>query len=184
MKHYNILLILLFYVFVFCLAANSAQAVATGKDSQTSKGAARSSGPIHIKSDLMEANDQAGVVVFTGSVVATQDDLTINSDRMEVFYSKQEDKAATDDGAKRSIDRIVAIGHVHIVKGARTATAEKAVYEKPAEKIVLTGSAQVVEGQNRVKGDVITMFVNESRSVVQGTGKDRVEAVVFPSENK
>ncbi len=177
MKHFNILLILLFCVFSFCLDLNSVQA-------ETSKGAARSAGPIHIKSDLMEANDQAGVVVFTGSVVATQDDLTINSDRMEVVYSKQGNKTAADDASRRSIDRIIAIGHVHITKGTRIATAEKAVYEKPTEKIILTGSAQVMEGQNRVKGDVITMFVNESRSIVQGTGKDRVEAVVFPSENK
>lgn len=184
MKHYNMLLILLFCVFNFCLVLNLAQAADTRQDAQTSKGVARSAGPIHIKSDLMEANDQTGLVVFTGSVVATQDDMTINSDRMEVFYSKQGNRAVTDDAAKRSIDRIVAIGHVHITKGTRIATAEKAVYEKPAEKIVLTGSAQVMEGQNRVKGDMITMFVNESRSVVQGTGKDRVEAVVFPSETK
>lgn len=184
MKHSNILLILLFFVFSFCLGLNSVQAVATIQDSQTSKGATKPGGPIHIKSDLMEANDQAGVVVFTGSVVATQDDLTINSDRMEVVYSKQGNKTAADDVARRSIDRIVAIGHVHIVKGTRTAIAEKAVYEKNTEKIILNGSAQVTEGQNRVKGDMITMFMNESRSVVQGTGKERVEAVVFPSENK
>lgn len=183
MKNYN-LLIVCCCLLLFMGYMNMAHAADVKQDIPPSKGVSKSSGPIHIKSDLMEANDQAGVVVFTGSVVATQDDLTINSDKMEVFYSKQSSKAPSDDNAKRSIDRIVASGHVHILKGTRTATAEKAIYEKPAEKIILTGSAQVIEGQNRVKGDTITMFVNENRSVVQGTGKDRVEAVVFPSEAK
>lgn len=143
---------------------------------------AQDKGAIHIKSDLMEVLDQKGTVVFTGHVVATRDDIIIDSDRLEVFYSKQEQSAKTAQDGKKAIDRIVATGHVRITKDGKVATGEKAIYEKQAEKITLIGAAQVWEGLNRVKGDTITMFLNENRSVVQGGGKEKVEAVVYPSE--
>jgi lipopolysaccharide export system protein LptA len=140
-------------------------------------------GAIHIKSDLMEVLDQKGTVVFTGHVVATRDDMVIDADRLEVFYSKQEQQPAksAQDG-KKAIDRIVATGHVRVTKGSKVATGERAIYEKQAEKITLVGSAQVWDGPNRVKGETITMFLNENRSIVQGGGKEKVEAVVYPSE--
>ena len=161
----------------------SSQAVAAngGHDMQN----ASDKGAIHIKSDLMEVLDQKGTVVFTGHVVATRDDMVIDADRLEVFYSKREQqqtKTAQAQDDKKSIDRIVATGHVRVTKGGKVATGEKAIYEKQAEKITLVGSAQVWDGPNRVKGETITMFLNENRSIVQGGGKEKVEAVVYPSE--
>lgn len=148
-------------------------------------------GAIQIKSDAMESKDQEGVVIFTGSVVARQDDLTIDTDRLEVFYQKQahtnnaQNTQDTQNGtANRSIDKVVAIGHVRITKGTRVATGEKAVYEKAAEKITISGSAQVWEGQSRVKGETIIFYVNEDRSVVQSSGHTKVEAVVMPTTTK
>ncbi|MGC9021997.1 MAG: lipopolysaccharide transport periplasmic protein LptA [Dissulfurimicrobium sp.] len=142
----------------------------------------RDKGAIHIKSDLMEVMDQKGTAVFTGHVVATKDDMVIDCDKLEVFYSKQEQPSKASQEGKKAIDKIVATGHVRITKGGKVATGEKAVYEKQAEKITLSDSAQVWEGPNRVKGNVITLFLNENRSVVQGGGKEKVEAVVYPSE--
>lgn len=140
-------------------------------------------GAIQIKSDAMESKDQEGVVIFTGSVVARQDDLTIDADRLEVFYQKQAHTSnAQDETAKRAIDKVVATGHVRITKGTRVATGEKAVYEKAAEKITISGSAQVWEGQSRVKGETIIFYVNEERSVVQSSGHTKVEAVVVPTK--
>lgn len=164
---------------LFALFLSQAGAANDGHDASnvTDKGA------IHIKSDLMEVLDQKGTVVFTGHVVATRDDMIIDADRLEVFYSKQEQHAPkADQTGNKAIDRIVATGHVRITKGGKVATGEKAIYEKQAEKITLVGSAQVWDGPNRVKGDTITMFLNENRSVVQGGGKGKVEAVVYPSE--
>ncbi|GEM_PF-5442638 len=139
-------------------------------------------GAIQIKSDVMEAKDQDGVVVFTGNVIARQDDLTIDTDRLDVFYQKQaKNNKADNEAGKRAIDKIVATGHVRITKAARVATGEKAVYEKHTEKITISGSAQVWEGQNRIKGETIIFYVNEERSVVQSNGRTKVEAVVIPS---
>ncbi len=141
----------------------------------------RDPGAIHISSESMEAMDQSGKVVFTGNVVATQDDLTIHSDRLDVHYVKAGENVKGEEGG-RSVEKMVATGHVRITKGARTATGEKAVYDRRAETVTISGAAQVWEGRNRVSGDVIILYMNEDRSVVQSGSKGKVEAVVYPDE--
>ncbi len=136
---------------------------------------------IHISSDHMEASEKAGTVVFTGHVVAKKGDLTIHADRLEVFYEKK--KATTGDKKRKKVlQRIVATGHVKVVQAGRVGTGAKAVYDKRHEKIILLGSAQVTQGPNRVSGDRITLFLNEDRSVVEGSKHEKVEAIVYPSE--
>ncbi len=134
--------------------------------------------PINIESDLMEAMDKSGIVVFTGHVKATRGDLTIHSDKLDVFYEKRKQGGET----KKAVKKIVATGHVRIIQGERVGTGEQAIYDKPAEKITITGAAQVLEGPNRVSGERIIFFINEDRSVVEGSSETKVEAVVYPSE--
>ncbi|PXF56766.1 MAG: lipopolysaccharide transport periplasmic protein LptA [Deltaproteobacteria bacterium] len=134
--------------------------------------------PINIESDLMESMDKSGIVVFTGHVKATRGDLTIHSDKLEVFYEKRKQGGET----KKSVKKIVATGHVRIIQGERVGTGEQAIYDKPAEKITITGAAQVLEGPNRVSGERIIFFINEDRSVVEGSSETKVEAVVYPAE--
>jgi lipopolysaccharide export system protein LptA len=134
--------------------------------------------PINIESDLMEAVDKSGIAVFTGHVKATKGDLTIHSDKLEVFYEKRKQRGET----KKTVKKIVATGHVYITQGERVGIGEQAIYDKPAERITITGAAQVLEGPNRVSGERIIFFINEDRSVVEGSNKTKVEAVVYPAE--
>jgi lipopolysaccharide export system protein LptA len=143
---------------------------------------AQKNGAIHIESDSMEAMDQTGKIVFKGNVAATRDDLTINSDILDVIYSKAPGAVKENDTTKRAVKTLVARGHVRITIGKRMATGEKAVYDKKAEIITISGSAQAWDGPNRIKGETIIMFVNEDRSIVKGSAKEKVEAVVYPNE--
>ncbi len=143
---------------------------------ETVKSKSKPSQAIRITSDKMEANDEKGTVVFSGNVVAKKGNLTIYSDRLEVFYIQ---KKTADNKKRRSLKKIVVRGHVKIVQGRRKATANEAIYYKPQEKIVLLKNAQVWDGQNSIKGEKIVLYVNENRSVVESSGKERVEAVVY-----
>lgn len=134
--------------------------------------------PIHIESDVMEAIDKSGVVVFTGNVKTTRGKLVIHSDKLEVFYEKREQGAET----KRTVEKTVATGHVRIIHGERVGTGEQAVYDKSAEKITITGKAQVMEGPSRVSGKRIIFFINEDRSIVEGSSGAKVEAIIYPAE--
>ncbi len=135
-------------------------------------------GPIHIKSDSMEAMDRSGTVVFKGNVVAIRGDLTINADRLEVIYGSR--PAGKDKKEKRRVLRkIVAKGHVKIIQGKKVGTCKEAIYDKQGEKLVLTGDAQVWEGSNRIRGTKITLYINEDRSVVESSQNQKVEATVY-----
>ncbi len=134
--------------------------------------------PIHIKSDTMEAVDKNGTVIFRGNVVAIRGDLTINSDSLKIIYKNSGGK--TSDGKKqRTLSRIIATGHVKIIQGKKVGTGKEAIYDKGSEKLVLLGDAQVWEGSNRIKGTRITLYLNENRSVVESSGKQKVEATVY-----
>jgi lipopolysaccharide transport protein LptA len=157
--------------------------------------------PIHIKSDIMESVTSSGDTIFSGNVIVNYNDIVINSDKLEVIYQKVEDRqtekkekksqndekkdanaTSEEKKEKRKIDRLIATGNVKITQNKMIITGSKAVYEKGPEKITITGDAQAWDDKNRIKGETIIYYVKEERSVVQGKGKDKVEAIVYPSE--
>ena len=133
-------------------------------------------GPVDVSADHLEADDQAQTLVFSGSAVATQDDVTIHGDRLTVKYT----------GEKREIEVVIAEGSVRIIQGTRIATGAKAILYHIEERIVLTGSPKVSDGDNFVQGQEITIYLNDQRSVVTGGAGGRVNAVFTPQagENK
>jgi len=64
------------------------------------------------------------------------------------------------------------------------ARAEKAVFYQDEQKIVLTENPLVQQGADFVEGKQITIFLNDNRSIVEGNGKKRVKATIFPKEEK
>jgi lipopolysaccharide export system protein LptA len=132
--------------------------------------ASQNRGPIHVTSDRLEADDQAQTVIFSGNAVATQDDVTINADRLIIKYT----------GENREIVQLTAEGQVRIVQQEKLATGGKAVYYNQEERVVMTGSPKVTEGDNFVEGQEITLYLNEKRSVVSGGDGGRVKAIFTP----
>ncbi len=127
--------------------------------------------PITIHSERMEVLENQKVVVFTGRVVAQKKDLTLYSDRLIVYYQSHQ--------GHRQVVKMIALGHVKILKDHWIAHSGKAVYFKREEKIVLEDNPRVWHGQNVVRGDRITLYLNEDRSVVEAAPGHKTEAVVF-----
>ncbi len=137
-------------------------AAAQGKDSGEQ--------PIVIKSNELQADTKARIATFVGKVVAKQADITIHTDRLVVRYAEN----------GGDVEKVEAFGNVRIVQDNRIGTAQHAVYHTKDGKIILTGSPNVIQGKDKVSGNEITYFVNEEKSVVTGTSKTRVEAVIYP----
>lgn len=130
----------------------------------------RSQMPITVNADHLQADNKGKKAVFSGRVVSRQQEVTIYSDRLEVYYGEQSEE----------VDRIIAVGNVRIVQTDRVGTGGHAVYETKAGKITLTGSPRVTRGSDTIAGNVITYYIDEERSVVDGGGDGRVEAVIHP----
>lgn len=140
--------------------------------------------PMVIKSKTLEMDDVSKVVTFTGDVNAKIGDFIIDSQKMRVYYENlPTSKKASE--ADSSISKIIATGRVRISRAqGGLATAEKAVYFKDDEKIVLTGNPVVKQGNDFVEGDRITIFLKENRSVVESFVGKKVKAIIFPKREK
>jgi lipopolysaccharide export system protein LptA len=130
--------------------------------------------PVTVDADRMERFGKESLVIFTGKVVARQENSVQYADRMEVYLDEKGDR----------ILRTVSTGNVRIVtRDCRTGTARRADYFDLEQRVVLIGNARVWEEDNVVSGDTITIFLSQDRSVVQGGQQERVKAVFHPRDD-
>jgi lipopolysaccharide export system protein LptA len=114
--------------------------------------------PMVITSRHMEANKLGDKVTFTGDVVLKKEGMTLYSDSMIVFY----------DVPTKGVREIEALGNVVVRKEGRVALSNKASFYSREEKIVLTGDARIIENENQLGGERITLFMRDDRSIVEG----------------
>ena len=133
-----------------------------------------SSGPIHIDANLLEFDARADVATFRGNVVTTQDDIVMHSAVLRVTFVPAEGIANLD-----RVQTVIAEGAVHITQGNRVARGERAEFDDAARTLVLSGGAVLVEGASEVRGERVIVYLDEERSVVEGTNS-RVKAVLVP----
>ncbi len=114
--------------------------------------------PIVITANRMEADKLGNKVTFRGNVTLKKESMTLNSDSMVVFY----------DQPTKGIKEIDAQGNVMVRKEGRLALSNRAFYYSREEKIVLTGDARIVEKENQLGGERITLFMRDDRSIVEG----------------
>ncbi|MBI5642440.1 MAG: lipopolysaccharide transport periplasmic protein LptA [Deltaproteobacteria bacterium] len=127
--------------------------------------------PVTVTSDTMEALANENIVVFKGNVVAVED-FTLCSDELEIRYSDNKD-----------VKEIEASGNVRIFQNDKASTSDKAVYNRVDRTIVLTGRPQVKQCTDLIKGDKITVFIDQDNALVEGEKGGRVKAVIMPEKN-
>lgn len=145
----------------------------------------KSDSPLHIASDRMEVRQQDKTIVFQGHVVVRQDDLTITGNQLKVTAAQVGKSVKADQSAiVDKIDRIEVEGDVKITQREKQATANKAVYYHQEQKIVLMGNPVVSQGQDKVQGRLITLYIAEGKSVVEGGEESPVQALLHPSRKE
>jgi lipopolysaccharide transport protein LptA len=128
-------------------------------------------GAVTVTSDEMVADADENLIVFKGDVVA-KEDFTICSDELRIRY-----------GPAREISEIVANGRVTIHHEDKTATSGTAVYDRKARLVVLTGSPEILQCADTVKGDKITVYLDSDNALVEGGGDGRVRALIMPERD-
>jgi lipopolysaccharide export system protein LptA len=129
--------------------------------------------PVTVDADRMERFGKESLVIFTGNVVARQNNSVQHADRMEVYLDEKGDR----------ILRTVSTGSVRIVtRDCKTGTAKRVEYFDLEQRMVLIGGARVWQEDNVVSGDTITIFLSQDRSVVQAGKQERVKAVFYPKD--
>src|SRR5438552_17028301 len=97
--------------------------------------------PLTVDADRMERLGKESLVIFTGNVVARQNNSVQYADRMEVYLAEKGDRVL----------RTVSTGGVRsITRDCRTATAARSEYIHPKQRVVLIGHARVWQHVNIV----------------------------------
>ena len=182
------ILVIPFFLSPLTLAAEDAQQGPTDRTVQDSAATFADSlsltsrkAPIHIRSHDLEFFYEEKRIQYRGNVVVTQGDMTLKSDRLTVLYEDPAPTAA-DTSAQQRLKHIVAEGRVEITSGERRATSRKAIFNQQKRTVTLRGNAVLQEGPNQVKGDIVTVFLDENRSIVKGgKGKRQAQMVLIPN---
>ena len=158
--------------------------------------------PLHIVSQKLEADQNAGTVIFSGAVKTTYGENILYSDQLRVYFQKKPEAAkgkapapaATPAGAPETagqnplgelggdkIDHIVAQGSVRFVQADRVATGQTATYYQDRDEVVLVGNPQLWQAENNLKGERIIFNLKDNKMRVESSPQKRVEAHLYPA---
>jgi len=154
--------------------------------------------PIQVQADRLEVDNDAGVLRLEGNVVARQEDTTLNSDIVLIYYKNGEKPkdggtaparpqpaappAAPSNQAPGggNVERLIAMGRVQITQGNRKATGERAEYDQTKNTITLTGDPVVTQGDNVLRGSVIVVNTTTKMVNVRSSRSERVDITIMP----
>jgi len=152
-----------------------AEAPKRGPADPSARPANERNAPVEVLADHLENLQKESLNIFTGNVVASQNNSTMYADRMEVYLDAKGDRVV----------RGVATGNVRIItRDCRMGTAKRAEYYDDEQRVVLIGSARVWREDNVVTGERITMYLAEDRNVVDGGPGGRVKGVFYPKNQE
>ncbi len=115
-------------------------------------------GPTLITSETLTLNSEKRIFTYAGNVMVTRGDMTLTAETIDGTYSE-----------KNEIQTITAQGNVHIDKtGGLKAQSEKAVYNAEKGTVEMTENPSIEQQGSILSADLITIFLNENRSVASG----------------
>lgn len=199
---------IIFIVFLITVAfavktmADTKPSTTTGaKKSQAKAGAGKSKSAkakndpdqIHVSADALISDRNANYAEFQGNVVTTQEGSVMFSDRLKIFYIQDPNKkkSSKDPNNQGAIEKIIATGNVKIKMEEKTAWADKAVYTKSDDTILLSGgNPRILSGKSYLSGETIRVnrkteevFVNtDTVAKKAGEKPKRVEMNIFTND--
>jgi len=128
--------------------------------------------PTVIEADELIYLQKENKAIYIGHVVVKRGDLTIYSNKLEVYLNDEGD-----------VEKIIAIGNVRIYKAPdREGRADKAIYSKKDDTIMLIGNALLKQGKNVVEGAKIIYHITKEITEVKGAKKRRVKTIIFETK--
>jgi lipopolysaccharide export system protein LptA len=145
----------------------------TGAPAMAASAPVAGAAKISITGDSFTVDDPHHQAVFTGHVIARNDQMTMTSDKVVAFYGEA--------GAS-SIKSFEATGHVKIVTKEQTATGERAVFDPKTYLLTLTGNVLVTTTTGQVQAAQLVVNVRKNTSVFTGGKSGGRVTGVFTSQ--
>ncbi|MFB9150145.1 lipopolysaccharide transport periplasmic protein LptA [Roseovarius ramblicola] len=126
--------------------------------------------PVEVTSDSLSVNQADNSALFTGSVVIAQGEMRLSAPRVRVIYLPD----------RSGIESLQASGGVTLVSGEDAAEAVRADYNITTGMIELRGDVLLVQGDNAITGDTVTVDTGAGTARVSG----RVRTVLQPGNSE
>jgi lipopolysaccharide export system protein LptA len=147
-------------------------AVPLGVNAQAQRG----SGPIEISANDIDMQPQQRLALLTGNAAVIQDGAILRASRIRITY------AGTPSGDMGEIDKVFTDSETFYVTPTERIRGDRAVFDRRSNTVQFTGNVIVTQGQNVLKGAVLTLNTVTRASTMRGLD-GRVRAVFFPTSN-
>jgi len=147
---------------------------------------------IKISADNLTVDNEAKFAEFSGNVKAQQGTNNIRSDKLRIYYKgdlgEKNKKEAPGEEKKEAtgqdvVEKAVASGNVKISFDDKVAVSDEAVYINGKQMLILSGpNTKFISGNNSIAGERITIHIETGQVNIEGTKKNRVEAVFYPGD--
>ncbi|MCF6215158.1 MAG: lipopolysaccharide transport periplasmic protein LptA [Emcibacter sp.] len=117
---------------------------------------------VDISADELEANLRKDIVIFVGNVIISQEELTLNSDRVTVFYQKAANEKST-------ISRIDASGTVKLTTKTEAITATWGIYDFTDKIITLGGKVILKRDGGEINGTRLVYNLDTGVITIEGS---------------
>lgn len=136
-----------------------------------SAGAVLAQDQVRITADTFVVEEDSTVATFTGNVVVTQTDLTVNADKVVVRYGE---------GGTSDIKSLEASGALVITTPEQKVTGNKGIYDPRTRIMIVTGNVKVVSASGTVTGPSLEVNFDTRTTRFTGQGNGRVTGVFNP----
>lgn len=126
--------------------------------------------PVEIRSQRLELRRPQSVAVYSGQVLAFQEEYQLSCDRLEIHWNPETKK----------ISQLIARGQVRLETDEGFLTSGMGVLDLTSKTIVLTESPQLFRGKESVEGERIIYSIPERKSTVIGGKERRVKSRIVP----
>jgi lipopolysaccharide export system protein LptA len=136
--------------------------------------AARSSGgPIEVAANDLSYDPASGTTLLNGNASVTQDGAVLRAPRIRVTYLRNSG------GGTGNVDKVFTDGETFYVTPTERIRGDRAVFDAPANTVQFSGNVTAVQGQNVLRGSLLTLNTKTRASTMRGID-GRVRAVFFP----
>lgn len=143
-----------FLPFALVLAAIVA-AAAGGSNPLAGRKRAADAGPTVVTSDKLEYDYKNYIALFDGHVNVKDPEFTLKADRMIIFFERTND-----------VQRVACTGNVKMTSDDIVIVCGKATYTRLNAHVLLEDEPVVTKGEQRLTGESIDVWLNDSRVVV------------------
>lgn len=131
-------------------------------------------GPVEVAAQDLSFDPASGVTILTGNASVTQDGSVLRAPRIRVTYLRGSG------GATGNVDKVITEGETFYVTQTERIRGDRAVFDAPANTVQFTGNVTAIQGQNVLRGSLLTLNTKTRASTMRGID-GRVRAVFFPS---